>query len=134
MQFIKKYEEFSKKQNAFIIRVERDFTVKPKTFPGGKYLNYYIRIFIDIDSSVFSQISGSTSNIQNIINLGDIKKVIYHLHKSYHEPIRVAQNADNKFEIKVWSYGFYPIKATLFLKYGHSIELHGEVKFPVDTK
>lgn len=125
MQFIKSYEEFSKKESAFVLRVERLMNIEPKHFGDGKYLNFYIRIFIDIEKSTYSS---------NIYQLQDVSFVQYELHPSYRQPIRISEDFEHNFELKVWTYGFYPIKATVYLKLGPPITLLGNVEFPVTDK
>ena len=127
MQFSKSYENLETKSNAFIIKVERDKNVEPKNFDRSKYLNYYVRIYIDIDPSALSR-------LQNAYYFDDISFVKYELHPSYVEPIRTSSDQRNNFELKVWSYGFYPIKATIYLKTGNSLTIPGEVKFEVSDE
>lgn len=123
-QFIRQYNEFETKTNAFILKVERDSMVAPRKFEKSKFLNFYVRIFIDINPALLS-------NFQNSYTLDDISFVKYELHPSYLEPIRTSSDNRNNFELKVWTYGFYPIKATIYLKMGSPLLLNGEVKFEV---
>ncbi len=125
--FSKSYDSFETKSNAFIVKVERDRNVEPRNFPGSKYLNYYVRIFIELDRSALSR-------LQNAYYLDDISLVKYELHRSYIEPVRTSSDQRNNFELKVWTYGFYPIKATIYLKSGNSITIPGEVKFEVSDE
>lgn len=124
MEFLKTYQEFATKQNAFVIKVERDRNVEARKFANSKYLNFYIRIYIDVENS----------SARNIYTLDDVSFVKYELHPSYKEPVRVASDRQNNFELKVWTYGFYPIKATVYLKYGGSVNVRGNVEFPDSPK
>lgn len=126
-QFLKSYEEFETKSNAFVIKVERDWKVPAKKFEKSKYLNFYVRIYIDVDNL-------SSSSSQKIYQLDDISFVKYELHRSYLEPIRTSSDRRNNFELKVWAYGFYPIKATIYLKWGTSFTITGNVKFKVSDE
>ncbi len=121
-EFLKSYEEFETKSNAFTIKVERDPTVKPEKFRTSKYLNFYVRIYIDVENSFSSRSS---------FQLEDISFVKYELHSSYKEPVRTSSNRQNNFELKVWTYGFYPVKAIIYLRMGTSVTVTGNVQFPV---
>jgi len=125
MPYSQKFEEFSKKENSFLLKVERDASVLPKKFPNHRYLSFFIRIFIDyIDNS----------SMENKYLLEDISFVKYELDPSYRDSNRLAENPQNNFEIRVWTYGYYPIQATIFPKYGSSYILKGNVFFPVSAK
>ena len=123
-QFLKSYDEFETKSNAFIIKVERERNIEPKKFESSKYLNFYVRMYIDIDTSFLR-------SSQIPYQLDDISFVKYELHKSYREPIRTSSDMRNNFELRVWTYGFYPVKATIYLKMGSSFSISGNVKFEV---
>jgi hypothetical protein len=121
-KFISSIEEFQTKSNAFVIKVERIPNIQPKRFEKSKYLNFYIRIFIDIDN---------TSTSKNIYLMNDISFVRYELDPSYVDPIRISKDRTKNFELKVWTYGFYRVKATIYLNLGSPIDVYGEVKFDV---
>lgn len=121
-QFIKSYEEFAKKTNAFVIRTDR-VRNEPKEFPNSKYLNFYVRVYIDIDPEIAAK--------NTVYNYEDINFVKYELHPSYKDRYRVSEDRANKFEIKIWTYGFFDIKASIYMKLAQSLELTGMVKFTV---
>ena len=123
-KFIKTFEEFSKKENAFIVKSER-IIPEGKKFENSKFLNFYIRIYIDINLNQFSSKSYS---------LQDVNLVKYYLDPSYKDPIRISEDRNNNFDVKVWTYGFYKIKAIIYLKLGQQIEIEGFVKFPVNDE
>jgi len=124
-KFLESYEEFETKSNAFVIKVDRDRNVAPKKFEQSKYLNFYVRIYIDIENSFSSK---------SPYQLDDISFVKYELHPSYLEPIRTSSDRRNNFELKVWTYGFFPIKAIIYLKLGTSLTINGNVEFPVSEE
>ncbi len=117
MQFLKNFNESIQKQNSFVIKVERDMTVTP--LKGEKYLNFMVRIFIDTDAT----------SSRNAYTLDDVSLVKYELHPSYRNRIRVSEDRAKNFEAKVWTYGYYPVKATVYLKLGPPIILAGSVNF-----
>ncbi|HMI04637.1 MAG TPA: pYEATS domain-containing protein [Pedobacter sp.] len=121
MAFIDTYEEFKRKQNNFVIKVERDQFIPPKRFKNGKHLNYYIRIYIAYGEGEYS----------NAYQLSDITLVKYELHSSYRERFRTSDSRASGFDIKVWSYGYYPIQATIYLRLGDPLKINGMVQFPV---
>ena len=43
-----------------------------------------------------------------------IKSVEYELHPTFRQRYRQAEDPRNQFEITIWTYGFFKIKATLF--------------------
>lgn len=124
-QFLKSYEEFETKSNAFVIKVERDRNVESKKFADSKYLNFYVRIYIDIDTSY---------STKNPYQLDDVSFVKYELHSSYSDPIRTSSDRRNNFELKVWAYGFYPIKSIIYLRMGTSLAITGNVEFSVSDE
>jgi len=109
-------------QRKQIIRTER---ARPdaKEFPGSKYLNFYVRIYIDIDPEIAAK--------NNVYNYDDINFVKYELHPSYKDRFRISEAKANQFEIKIWTYGFFEIKASIYMKLAQSLELTGMVKFNV---
>jgi hypothetical protein len=124
-KYIEIFEEYSNKENAFCIKVERDFDVQPKKFHGGKYLNFFVKIFLEVDES---------ASVKSPYLLEDISFVKYKLDKTYKQRVRISENPLNKFEIKVWTYGYYSIQAKVFPKYGASFLIQGFVSFPVSDE
>lgn len=126
MQFIKSYQDFAKKQPAFVIRTERIADTPPKRFKDGKLLHFYIRVFIDVEESA----RGNSAFYQ----LSDVKLVKYELHPSYYEPNRISEDPANAFEIRIWAYGFFDIKSVVLLQMGQSLDLRGYVRWPVTAE
>lgn len=124
-QFIESFQQFTKKENAFVIKIDR-LNQEPKLFENSKYYNFYVRIFVDIDPN--------WTRKNNIYTLDDINFVKYELHPTYKQAIRISEDRSKNFEIKVWTYGFYPIRATLFLKLAQTLDIRGEVRFPVSPE
>jgi hypothetical protein len=127
MEFLKSYKEFNAKESAFVLKVDRIKDVKPDRFKNGKYLNFFIRIFLDIDEK-------SGNNRENIYSINDVSFVRYELDPSYRDPYRISESPQNNFELRVWTYGFYPFKATVYLKFGATVALNGFVHFDVSEQ
>jgi hypothetical protein len=110
------------KTNPFIIKTERVSDIEPKQFTLGGKFSFYIRIFLDVNSRYIGN---------NPLILDDIDLVKYHLHSSYKQNVRISENKLNNFEIKVWSYGYYRMFATIYPKVGDIRVIEGFVEFPV---
>lgn len=122
--FLNSFQNYQAKSSAFVIKVERDPNVAPRKFGEGKYLNFYVRIYLALDSSLMS-------SQRPFYNFDDVSLVKYELDPSYHDPVRSSSERRNDFELKVWTYGFYPIKATIYFKMGQPITIMGNVQFEV---
>lgn len=131
MQLLKSYEEFARKQDAFRLRVERDPSVEPRKIGGSNYLSFYVRVSLDIDPARINSARSSSSSAPQYYTWEDVKLVKYELHPSYYDRTRIAESAANKFEVGVWTYGFYPMQAVVLLNFGQTIVVSGEMRFPV---
>lgn len=122
--FLESYQNHQTKSNAFVLKVERDTSVMPRKFEDGKYLNFYVRIYLALDPTlVFTQ--------SPFYSFDDVSLVKYELDPSYYDSIRSSSERGRDFEIKVWTYGYYPIKATIYFKMGKPVTIYGNVKFEV---
>jgi len=122
MADIKSFDYLNKRQNVFVLKTERIADVEPKLFKDGKYWNYYIRIYLDVERDAVNQ---------DIYDLSDVSFVRYQLHHSYKQPVRIAESKENNFQLLVWTYGFYQLKATVFLKLSSPLTVLGQVYFSV---
>src|ERR1700748_2000445 len=109
MRLVQIFEEFGQKENGFVVKVERDNTVSAKKFPNSEYLNFFIRIYLDLDQNL---------SPDNRYAFDDISFVIYELPNSYKESRRMARDFTNKFEVKLWAPGYFKIVAIIYPKYG----------------
>ena len=55
-------------------------------------------------------------------DLDKVKQVKYLLHPSFSNPVAVSEDATNSFEAWIWSWGGFPIKATITTKNGQVFE------------
>ena len=98
---------------AYLIRY-RKINVPPKKFSAKGKNHYLVKLWIratDTDS------------------LDSIKSVIYHLHSSFKDPERKVIKRERRFELKIRTYGFFSMKATLELKNGSSSVIAGRVQW-----
>lgn len=89
---------------------------KPKRFRENGRLHYNVRIFLSATND---------SELDNIVN------VQYELHPTFKERIRVADNRLDNFEIRIWSYGFFVIRAKIFSKSGSKDIVEGYIKWGI---
>jgi hypothetical protein len=79
--------------------------------PKGNYMVVRNRIFL----------SGA--------DLDKVKQVKYLLHPSFSNPVAVSEDAANSFEVWIWSWGGFPIKATVTSKSGQVFEKEFDFSF-----
>lgn len=63
------------------------------------------------------------------LKLDEVKLVQYELHPSFREPYRVSTDPTHNFEVGIWTYGFFPVKATIIKKDGSVETVKGDVKW-----
>ena len=97
------------------IRTELVENVQPKRFNEGGRYHYYIRIFIEASQSA----------------LDAVEFVKYKLHPTFRECFRVSFDRARSFELKLWTYGYFDIQASLVMREGHTIEISGYVEWRV---
>lgn len=69
------------------------------------------------------------------LSLDDVSTVIYELDSSFGDSrFQKSSTRRNDFEIRIWTYGWFIIKATVILKSGRAYELRGKVEFPVSDQ
>jgi len=62
-------------------------------------------------------------------DLDKVKQVKYLLHPSFSNPVAVSEDATNSFEAWIWSWGGFPIKATITTKSGQVFEKDFDFSF-----
>ena len=89
--------------------------MKPKDF-GTSRMHFFVRIYLQSSDR---------------LDLNDIRYVIYELHPTFRQPKQVANNKFNDFEIKIWTWGFFDIKAFIVMRGGKIVELQHYVQYEV---
>ncbi len=74
-------------------------------------------------------ISLVTDDESELSELDDIDNVQYELHPTFKQRIRVAESRSNNFEIRIWTYGYFKIRAKLILFNGNVKSIEGFVKW-----
>jgi transcription initiation factor IIF auxiliary subunit len=100
----------------YLINSKEVSGVEPRVFREGGKWHHRVRINI---------ITTDTDNDP----LDGIRSVQYELHPSFRQRIWVATDIINKFEIKIWTYGYFRIQATLLMIDGASQIISGFVKW-----
>jgi transcription initiation factor IIF auxiliary subunit len=98
------------------LEVERVPGVPLKVFKENGRKNFYVRLFIQSE---------------NPSDLDQIDFVIYELHPTFRKPKRMSKDRSNGFDLKIWTWGFFPISAQIFLKNGDVRSVTGYVKYKV---
>lgn len=62
-------------------------------------------------------------------DLNKVKKVKYLLHPSFSNPVAVSEDPTNRFEVWIWSWGGFPIKASITTKNGQVFEKDFDFSF-----
>jgi len=62
-------------------------------------------------------------------DLDKVKQVKYLLHPSFSNPMAVSEDPTNDFEVWIWSWGGFPIKATITTKSGQVFEKEFDFSF-----
>ncbi len=100
------------------IETERVKGITPKKFREGGRDHYFVRIFLNPDSSA---------------ELDEVDSVQYELHPTFRQRIQVATERANGFEIKIWTYGFFNAKAKIIKKDGSPEPIEGFVKWETNA-
>ena len=88
---------------AFNIQTELVRGVEGKQFHEGGRVHRNLRIYLEAEDSHA---------------LDDVAYVKYELHPTFSERIRVSNNRKTQFDIKIWAYGHFRIRAKLLMKDG----------------
>jgi len=85
---------------------------------------FYVRIFL-----------AETAVGRGDFSLDEVSTVIYELDPSFGDSrFQKSSTRRNDFEILIWTYGWFIIKATVILKNGRAYDLRGKVEFPVSDQ
>ena len=87
---------------------------KPQRFREGGRLHKNIRIYLDP---------------ANDADLDDIISVDYELHPTFKDRYRSSENRSRNFETRIWTYGYFKIKAILNFKDGSKKVKDGFVRW-----
>jgi hypothetical protein len=91
-------------------------------------------VYSDKDRHVLYCPKGNYMVVRNRIflagpDLDKVKQVKYLLHPSFSNPVAVSEDAANSFEVWIWSWGGFPIKATVTSKSGQVFEKEFDFSF-----
>ena len=87
---------------------------EPKQFRAGGKLHHRVRIYLEATEDDA---------------LEDIRSVQYELHPTFRERIQFSDDALNQFELRIWTYGYFTIRATLVKNDGSTEDIKGFVKW-----
>lgn len=98
----------------FKIRSNEISGVEPKRFRAGGKLHHRVRIYLEATDDD---------------SLEEIRSVQYELHPTFRERIRFSDDAVNQFELRIWTYGYFPMRATLLKNNGTTEDIKGFVEW-----
>jgi hypothetical protein len=86
-------------------------------------------VYSDKDRNVYYCPKGNIMVVKNRIfligsDIDKVKQVRYFLHESFNQPEGMLADPNNSFEIWIWTWGGFPIKAVITTKTGQQIEKH----------
>lgn len=84
-----------------------------KVFSEKGKLHYRVRLYLSAPRDILDQIS----------------LVTYHLHASFKRRDRFSTDRVSNFETLIWTYGYFPLTATISTRDGNESEIKGFVKF-----
>ncbi|MFQ5641490.1 MAG: pYEATS domain-containing protein [bacterium] len=87
---------------------------KPQRFREGGRLHRNVRIYLQSSREE---------------ELDKIESVQYELHPTFRDRFRTSSNRTRNFEIRIWTYGYFKIKAVMRFKDGSSKTVEGFVKW-----
>ncbi len=94
------------------IKTELVPNVKGQRFREGGRIYRNIRIFLEDDE-----------------DLDTIESVQYELHPTFRQRIHVSQDRASNFEIRIWTYGFFKIRARLIMRDNTVRQIEGNVRW-----
>lgn len=104
-------------KEVYRIKSERIPNVSPKPLREGGRLHYYVQVSLIADANTL---------------LSQIRTVEYLLDPSFSPPIQRVENSRKGFSLRLWTYGFFDIQATLFMHDGSTTSVKGKVEFAKD--
>lgn len=60
--------------------------------------------------------------------LGDVQRVIWHLHPTFPDPVREHTNRDEKFRLETAGWGTFRVRAEVVTKSGETVKLQHELE------
>lgn len=102
--------------------------------PATLNINVSSDVYSENDRQVHYCPKGNYMVVRNRIflvgsDLNKIEQVKYTLHPSFSNPVAVSKDPTNDFEVWIWSWGGFPIKATITTKTGQTFEREFEFSF-----
>ena len=97
----------------YTIKTEKVPGIKPKRFREKGRLHWRVRIFIDATPE----------------ELEMIRQVVYELHPTFKNRLRISDRSSRQFEENIWTYGYFKVKAKVILKDSRLEEISGFVKW-----
>jgi transcription initiation factor IIF auxiliary subunit len=98
----------------FEIKSEAVAKVIPKVFKKGGRKHRYVRIYLETEDN---------NDYRNV------EIVQYELHPTFKNRLRLSNKHNEKFEIKIWTYGYFNIKAKILYIDGSTEIISGFVKW-----
>ena len=91
-------------------------------------------VYSDKDRRVLYCVRGNYVIVRNRIfitgpDVDKVKKVTYLLHPTFPNPVVVSEDRDSNFEIWIWCWGGFLIRASITTTTGHSIEKEYQFTF-----
>jgi hypothetical protein len=81
---------------------------RDRSLDRGEHMYFRVRIYLDADDPAM---------------LGQVSEVIYYLHETFKEPIRIVRDRKTSFEVKTIIWGEFNAAATVRFKDGHEVKL-----------
>ena len=66
------------------------------------------------------------------VDLDKVAQAKYLLHPSFSNPVAISEDPTNDFEVWIWSWGGFPIKATITTKSGQVFEKEFNFSFKTE--
>jgi len=114
--------DYLRKRNPFTVKAERVSDVKAEHY--GKLYYFYVRIFLN----------PTVTSGGDMLTLDDIDFVTYRLDPTFKEPVRTSRTRQQAFEIKLWTFGYFKIKATIYTRWGQSFDLNERLDWYVNQE
>ena len=86
----------------------------PKKFRPNGRKHYNIKIYLKTDDKS---------------ELLDVSAVQYELHPTFKQRTRISENLSSNFEINIWTWGYFELKAKLYFRSGGVKEIAGRVEW-----
>ncbi len=101
---------------SFQIKAEPMRSTEAKRFRKGGRQHRLVRLHLE-------PTPGSDSN------LDDVLSVEYELHPTFKQRYRLVEDPTGGFELKLWTYGYFPVRGRIRMKDGTRDECEGFVRW-----